>query len=299
MRYFILIIVLVLIPSSVEAATIHVVVPETVNVGAQFAAEVFLDTEGENINAIEGAVILPENVSVSEVRYRGSVISLWLTPPSERASGNIDFEGVVPGGYQASPQSSGSGNLFTLILLAKSEGVGKFAFSNTPKVYLNDGEGTQRALSKSPATVNVVSSGAPATNDIGADTYAPEPFTPAVVSGDLYGMPGDVVVFTTQDKDSGIRSYDVGFSYIGFLPEFLVSWSPAESPHQMQGEDAGKYIFVRAIDNEGNARVATLAPVKPGFISFFMTWGLPAALLLFIGFIIFAIFSAKRKVSLR
>lgn len=299
MRYFILILLLVFIPQSALAATIRIVLPETVNLGGQFRAEVFLDTEGENINAIEGSVLLPDNVSVSEVRYRGSIVSLWLLPPAERTNRVIDFEGVVPGGYQASPESTGSGNLFTLILTAKSEGVGKFAFNSAPKAYLNDGEGTVRMLSKSPTEMTVVASGASEMEGIGADTYPPELFTPAVVSGGLYGMQGDVVVFATQDKDSGIHSYDIGFSYIGFLPEFLVSWVPAESPYQLQGEDAGKYLFVRAIDNEGNARVASLPPIRPGFASYVMTWGIPAGLLLFIAFLFFAIFTSKRKVSLR
>ncbi|MBY0539788.1 hypothetical protein K2P56_05190 [Patescibacteria group bacterium] len=299
MRYFILTLLLVLIPHSANAATIRIVAPEAVNLGGQFAVEVFLDTEGKNINAIEGSVLLPKNVSVSEVRYRGSVVSLWLSPPAERTSGVIDFEGVVPGGYQASPERTGSGNLFTLILTANSEGIGRFAFNDAPKAYLNDGEGTSISLSKSSAEFSVVASDAPVTAGLGADTYAPEAFTPAVVSGAPYGLEGDVVVFATQDKDSGIRAYDIGFSYIGFLPEFLVSWVSAESPHQISTEVLGQYVFVRAIDSQGNVRIATLAPTEPGLTSFLLTWGLPVALLLFVGFLFFAIFTARRRVSLK
>lgn len=299
MRYFILILFLVLVPHTADAATIRVVAPETVNVGEHFSVEVFLDTEGENINALEGSIILPEGVTLSEIRYRGSVVSLWLSPPAERAKGTIDFEGVLPGGYQASPERLGSGNLFTVALTADREGTARFSFGETLHVYRNDGEGTVLPISKSPVEIRVVASGAPNFKEFGVDTYPPEVFTPAVVSGDLYNIAGDVLVFVTQDKDTGVRGYEVGFSYVGFLPEFFVAWRPAESPLQISGEVSGKYAFVRATDGAGNTRVATLPPVRPGFASFFMTWGLPAAVLLFVGFLFLSVFFAKRKVSLR
>lgn len=298
MRYFILILFLALAPYTADAATIRMVAPENVNAGEQFALEVFLDTEGENINAIEGSIILPENISVTEIRYRGSVVSLWLSPPSEQDS-VVSFEGVVPGGYQASPERTGNGNVFTLLLTAESEGRAMFAFGNTLNVYRNDGEGTALPLSKSPAEVNVVASGAPTAGDFGDDRYSPEPFTPAVVSGDLYGIEGEVVVFATQDKDSGVAAYDIAFSHVGFLPDFLASWLPAESPFPLPEEAKDKYVFVRATDGAGNTRLATISPLEPGFTSFLMTWGLPAVVLLFIGFLFFAIFFASRKVSLR
>lgn len=291
---------LLLVPASLDAASVHVSAPPSVNVGSEFTAEVFLDTEGENINAIEGSLVLPAGISVAEIRYQGSVVSLWLTAPQVRTQGVVDFAGVMPAGYQGSPERTGArGNLFTVLLRAENEGGVRLAFGDSLNAYRNDGEGTLIPLSKSFTDVVVVSSGAPESVGVGVDVYPPEVFVPEIVSGGLYGMEGDVLVFSTQDKDSGMRGYDVGFSYIGFLPEFLVSWFQAESPYVLADSASGKYLFVRAVDMEGNTRVAVVSPQEPGFASFFMTWGLPAAVLLFVAFLFFAIFLAKRTVSLK
>ncbi|MBX9765491.1 hypothetical protein K2X83_02530 [Patescibacteria group bacterium] len=291
-------IILFLLPFSAHAASVTLSAPEEANIHSEFAVEVFLDTEGYSVNAVEGGILLPEGVSLKDVRYQGSVVSLWLEKPGERENGVVSFAGVIPAGYQASPDRNGKGNLFTLVFSVPREGEATFSFAN-PVAYLNDGEGTARPASKGSARVRIVASGAKETYGSSADAYPPETFVPEIVPGEPYGMTGDVLIFATQDKDSGVAGFDVGSSLVGFLPEVLVSWVSAESPYQLSEENLGKYLFVRARDAAGNARVAVLPPREPGLMSILMTWVLPAGIALaLIGFILLLI-RGRHRVSLK
>ena len=283
-------------PLVANAVTMYVTAPETVNVHDVFAAEIFLDTEGENINAVEGSVVLPENVIVREVRYRGSVVSLWLSNPAERNSEVVDFAGVIPGGYQATPDKVGRGNLFTLVLSASKTGTGRLSFGTETSAYTNDGEGTKILASKNAISVSVLENGASKGEAIGEDTLSPESFTPVVVSGEPYGREGSVLIFATQDKDSGVMKYEIGSSYFKFFPEAFVVWIEAESPYTLSKAQSDQYVFVRARDTAGNTRIEVVSPAFSA-TAFTVTWLVPVLILLVLGFLLRPLF--KRGIMYR
>jgi hypothetical protein len=272
------ILILFCLPHFTDAAVVQLTAPESINISTPFSVEVFLDTEGENINAIEGTILLPEGFSVSEVRYQGSVVSLWLSAPAMRVPGTVDFAGVMPGGYQATPERTGRGNLFTLVLSARQPGTSRLSLGAETSVYAN--EGTRIPASKGNATIQILNSGAPTPEALGRDVYSPEPFTPVVVSGEPYGIDGRVLVFATQDKDSGVMKYEVGSSYFKFLPEALVSWIFAESPYVISKDREGMYLFVRAYDTAGNVRVGVAPSASFSLGAFALTWFVPGIVLL-------------------
>src|SRR6185295_9027733 len=90
--------IFVLTPLTSLAATLYVGAPPSAHVGDTFTAEIFLDTDNQNLNAFEGSITIPRELELTDIRYSGSVVSLWLTEPKERTPGVVDFAGIIPGG---------------------------------------------------------------------------------------------------------------------------------------------------------------------------------------------------------
>lgn len=251
-----------LIPMFAHAATASFVLPsDVVHEGDEFAVEVFLDTEQNLLNAIEGSVQFSETLEFKEVRYAGSVISLWLSAPSEREPGTIDFAGLVPGGFQVTPEKIGRGNLFTLVFKAAERGTASVLLGTDAKAYLNDGEGTSVPLASTGGVFTVATKeGEAKASGLTADVTSPEEFVPRRESGEPYAMEGRILVFNATDKDSGVSRYEIARSYIGFLPESMLSWELVSSPYALDAADAWKYLYIRASDTAGNARIEVVSP---------------------------------------
>lgn len=227
-------------------------------VGDTAEVTVSLQTEGEIVNALEGALFIPETLSVREVRYTGSVVSLWLEAPAVE-NGILSFVGVLPGGYQnGEKEETIQGNLFTLVLEATGEGEGVVTFTYKTRIYLNDGEGTARTPALGELALRVEGLGGSAA-PLAIDTTPPEPPVLALLSGELFNKSGQVLTFVAQDKDSGVQSYHVARSFFP-LPEFLLSFTEAESPASLTSLDTFKIVTVRAKDAQGNQSLASTAP---------------------------------------
>ena len=104
--------------------------------------EVRLDTEGETVNVLEGAVVYPAgNVEILDISDGGSLLSLWPQKPIAK-DGRIDFIGGAPGGYK------GDGKLFSIIFKPKeTSSLSKITLTwdAASKILLNDGLGTEAA----------------------------------------------------------------------------------------------------------------------------------------------------------
>ena len=113
-----------------------------VSVGEQFEASIFLNTEGEYINAVEGKVIFPENLlELKEIRDGNSIVNFWIERPKIKSDNQITFSGIIPGGYIGK-----KGLIFSAIFQSKNEGKGTIEIREA-KTLLNDGKGTQASLS--------------------------------------------------------------------------------------------------------------------------------------------------------
>ena len=86
-----------------------------VGVEKNFEIGVFVNTEGELVNAIEGEVIFPPDLEFVEIRDGNSILNLWIKRPQLKEAGQVSFAGVIPGGY-----FGGRGYLFSLILQSES-----------------------------------------------------------------------------------------------------------------------------------------------------------------------------------
>jgi len=109
-------------------------------VGNTFDVSVFVNTEENNINAVEvNLKFPPELLQVTSPTASFSFISIWADQPSySNKDGTISFKGGVPNpGIKTS-----AGLVSTVTFRAKAPGTAKISISDSSKVLLSDGKGT-------------------------------------------------------------------------------------------------------------------------------------------------------------
>lgn len=249
----------------------------SVRVGDTFIVNLLLYTETDVINAIEGSVHFPPSLSLSDIRLRGSLVPLWISSPMEKEKGTVSFAGILPGGYQ------GTGNVFTLLFKATQKGTARISYGADTKAYQNDGKGTAATLSMPALSLSISpSSGTPADRTLEKDSLPPEPFTPEIIPGEPFGFEDPVLIFTAQDKDSGIARYDIARSYYRNAKEENLFWHEAHVPYAFVEGDSARYLYVRAVDRAGNTRIAKVQPQEFSVIVFALTYWYWILLLVFL-----------------
>lgn len=248
------------VPAIVHAASLSVEVPQTAfPPGGRMEASVYLDTEGEEINALEGTLIFSGDgvAALQDVRDGGSAVPLWVRRPTPSPDGSVAFAGVIPGGLSGE-------RLLLFRAVIRAEKPGDAALSvDALRAFRNDGQGTALPIHVIPRTLQVAE-GAPEP-DIAAsrDTEPPEPFTPILTRDPLLADGSYALVFLAQDKGSGIDHYDVFETPRTITREADVAWKPAASPYALADQSLGSFVYVRAVDREGNERIARMEPLHP------------------------------------
>lgn len=215
----------------------------------------FLDTQDEDINALEGAIVFPTDLlELKEVRDGNSIVNFWVERP-RAAQEPVTFSGIIPGGYRYP-----KGLVVSLVFEGRQAGEGVVTLEHA-RVLRNDGQGTEVPLASTflSFTVSENPKGAvPPVADI-VDDDPPEPFTP-VFSHDSAIFDGKwFLSFATQDKGSGIGRYEVQETTAwGDGP-----WVRAESPFVTRAQDPSRPVRVKAVDNAGHERIAVVAPPEP------------------------------------
>lgn len=220
-KYFIIIacIAMMIHPLGVSAAT----------------AVVTIDTHGEEINALEGTLVLPEDMHINRIGTGSSTILMWMAKPyyEER---EINFAGVTPGGF------SGVQPLFALHGTFYPKDLNKVTFDNV-RALKNDGTGEQVLVDLSVVMI-----------PFRADSVAPENFVPIIESNSSMFDGAYFIVFTTQDKESGVARYEIREGWFG-------SWREAESPYLLVHQNLDRNIYVKVRDHAGNERVVVVPAV--------------------------------------
>ena len=252
-NYFIPVLaIFTLLPLLTFAAELRVEIKNReISVGEQFKVDVVLNAKGEELNAIEGSILFPDNlISLKEIRDGNSIINFWIERPKITNERKIDFSGIIPGGYKEA-----NGFLFSAIFVAKSEGQGIIEFRNF-RALKNDGLGTSASLAASSFQF-LVSKQVPVsqipTSEI-KDSDPPEKFGSEIASDPTLFDGKWFLVFATQDKGSGIDHYEVRENFWG---GFVI----AKSPYILQNQNVDKKIYVKATDKAGNERIEAFYPV--------------------------------------
>ncbi|KKT85533.1 MAG: hypothetical protein UW85_C0019G0002 [Parcubacteria group bacterium GW2011_GWA1_Parcubacteria_45_10] len=269
--------------NSVLAASVGWEAPGEVGVNQRFQADVFLDTQGENINAVEGEFEFPRGfLGLKEISDGDSIINFWIQRPKLNLDNKIIFSGIIPAGY------SGKGKVFSVVFQALALGEAPVKFSNL-KILLNDGSGTPVQASVLSASIKI--SNIKASEEILgaklADSEPPESFQ-IYLSNDESVFGGKwFIVFATQDKNSGIERYEILENRKWKIESR--SWETAESPYLLEDQSLSGDVYVRAFDRAGNYRTEHLAPVNP--LNWYENW----LIWIIIIIVITMFFYARRK----
>lgn len=228
---------------------------QEIKTGQLFEVGVFINTDNEEINAVEGKIIFPQDLlEIKKINDGNSIINFWIEKPKSASDGQIAFSGIVPGGYNDS-----QGLIFSITFLAKKEGNGAIEFSGV-RALRNDGKGTEATLtisnfqfliSNPPVGEPAPQITAPKTED----RDPPEEFTPQIAADPAIFDGKRFLVFATQDKGSGIDHYEVREGEGPFII--------AESPYLLQNQDLDEEIVVKVVDKSGNERIAAIPAQKP------------------------------------
>ena len=108
--------------------------------GSTFDVSVFVNTEGNSINAVQADLKFPpELLQVISPTTGNSFISIWADQPFySNKEGIIRFKGGVP----APGINTSSGLVSTISFRVKRHGTANISFLESSKVFLSDGKGT-------------------------------------------------------------------------------------------------------------------------------------------------------------
>lgn len=223
--------------------------PREINaeIGCIEEIEIFLSTnDSESVNAFEISVEYPpEFLKLEDWSNGNSIINFWIKEPKNN-NGVFSFQGIVPGGYFGE-----NGLLITLYFESRKEGIAEIKIKNNSQILLNDGLGTLAKNSFSSAVINIETPEEETREDKPllkfTENISPEPFTPIISHSDeIYGG-NYFLIFSTQDKNSGINYYEIS--------EGDEPFRIAQSPYLLRNQRLDEKIRVKAVDKAGNERM--------------------------------------------
>jgi hypothetical protein len=277
---------------------------------------IYLDTQFEEINAVEVYVNFSDNLVFRDYLDGKSIITHWIEKPRVveqsslpvkprrsdfcsasmacpevssallQGSASLVFSGIIAGGI-----SGKNLNLVDLVFEAKESGRAKIEIDKNSKVLLNDGLGTKTKLIALSQSFNILEiKGLPEIKI--KDNFPPEPFkiylakNKEIFNGKYY------ITFETKDKQSGIAYYEISEKPTSFVflakPDIEnLSFKKAESPYVLEDQSLRSYVVVKAVDKAGNERVEILYPQR--ILLYEDVLILIVCLMILIGLIVFVI----------
>lgn len=221
------------------------------HIGDTFLLDIRLDSQGQYINTAQVDLEFSSDVLLVKEFSRGdSILTLWVKEPEfDNDKGVISFSGGVPGGYFG--DNGLLGRVVFQVINSSLSASTEIKFSNTSQVLLNDGVGTVADLSRKGAFLPILTRREIPRNEwarvLLEDKTAPESFDVVIQKDPLIFQGKHFVVFSTDDKQSGIDYYEV--------KEGEDEWQKVKSPHLLKDQSLKNPIIVRAVDKAGNQRI--------------------------------------------
>jgi len=239
---------------------------QTVYQDDTFMVEVKLDTEGEEINAVQASLLLPlDLLDFVDFSKGDSILNLWAKDPAV-SDNTLYFLGGVPGGFK------GEGRIGRVILKGKKEGEGSINFKEDSQVLLNDGMGTPAKLNTGGAIFRVLAEKREVPEDewqklLEKDKIPPDPFEIKIGKEATVFEGKYFIAFSTIDKQTGLDHYEVKETRKRRETEreTTLNWKKAESPYLLEDQSLKSIIKVKAVDKAGNERIAEYLPAKKPF----------------------------------
>ncbi|MDO8264981.1 MAG: cohesin domain-containing protein, partial [Candidatus Parcubacteria bacterium] len=134
-----------------DASTLYLMPQsQTVYQGDTFIADVRLDTEGKEINALDISLdFSTDRLEVIDFSKGNSILNFWVYEPSV-IDGKINFIGGTPGGFK------GDGLIARITFLNKEIGKTNIVFREDSKILLNNGKGTEDQIDFLPADYEII-----------------------------------------------------------------------------------------------------------------------------------------------
>ena len=246
-----------------QAAQISLEVSNTkISVGDEFLIKIFLDTENEEINAIDLGILYPALLNLQKISRSESGIKLWVNEPNFTKEA-IFLGGGVPGGIKGQ-------HILIATIQAQANAVGDGALGLSPasRVLLNDGQGTEAQLTFNNIVFTVLPQKKNQKPEIfetpsrilTKDYSKPRSFEITISNdADIFGGKS-FVSFFTNDLGSGIDHYEI--------KEGDGDYKIARSPYLLSDQELHSVIKIKAVDGSGNHRVVTY----PGVFKRLMWW---------------------------
>jgi len=298
---FLLTIILIVIKSGNAAIIEPKIEAKELKEGEFIVIPIYLDTQFEEINAIEVYVNFSDNLVFRDYLDGKSVITHWIekprvvAPSAHYMASQITFSGIIAGGV-----SGRNLNLVELVFEAKESGIAKIEIDKNSKVLLNDGLGTKTKLIALSQSFNILYIKNLSRSELALlrekikikDNFPPEPFkiylakNKEIFNGKYY------ITFETKDKQSGIAYYEIIEKPINFIflakPDIKnLSFKKVESPYVLEDQSLRSYVVVKAVDKAGNERVEILYPQRVLVLEDFLTFVI--CLVILVGLMIFGI----------
>lgn len=259
-------VLLVSTPSLALSAQLYFEPAKQAAVFDAFAVTVRLNTQGESINAVSGEVkINPQLGAPKAITDSASILTYWIERPQfDAGSGVVKFSGSLPGGYKGP-----DGVLFTLVFSAyNGEVLADAVTMQNERVLRSDGLGSRvksasTGLNLDPRTLVF-------DNDLSKkifldfnrkDNVPPEVFTPQIARDPNIYNGKWFISFNTTDKQSGVDHYEIQETKTGRINSGR--WKIIDSPYLLEDQELQSYIYVIAIDRQGNERVIKVFPKHP------------------------------------
>lgn len=240
-----------------DAASIYFDVDsKEVGTGSPFPVRIYLDST-KPINAVELTLDLPEGLKLENFSDGNSIINLWVEKPNQKGS-RVTFAGLMPNGYQGE-----DAKLVELNFLAQRAGEITITIDSESLAHLNNASGTAEKISSPKLNLRAVAGIKNATTSP-ADTIPPEEFVPKLVNLGTTTAPMWAAAFATQDKGSGVAGYEIYESSkrldAADPGKGEMEWQKAESPYVLNDQKRHSYIYIKAVDRQGNERIETISP---------------------------------------
>lgn len=234
--------------------------------GEIFLQKVLIDTEGEEINAVEVEIKYPkEELRVENISKGNSILKLWPKEPEAR-EGIINFVGGTPGGYKG---KEGILVLIAFRVISKKSADFNVEISDKSKVFLNDGKGTAIEKNSFGFSKIKVFNNFSEKNEweefLKKDKTPPEPFEIKLSHSPYIFNNKYFISFFAIDKESGIDYYEVAEIKIAkktHKDELIkkANWKVAKSPYLIEDQSLKSFILVKAVDKAGNEKIELLEP---------------------------------------
>lgn len=251
---------------------------DKIRLGDEFTIDLMLDTEKQEINAVEAKILfLLDILELKQISDGNSVINLWAQQPALATDpsgqvGAVSFSGIIPGGYNG---YLGKRKILSLFFKAKNNGISAVSVTEE-RALLNDGLGTAASVAAVNFNFSISSAASPVEMALIIDQERPENFV-IHLSNDAGIFQGKwFVVFATQDKKSGINHYEIAESRKNIGTDYAkLNWRRAESPQLLSDQSLADFVYVKAVDNQGNEKVSALFPAHPkGDYKIYLFWGI-------------------------